>query len=703
MACYCITGATGQDASYLAELLLRKGHEVHGTVRRSSTICTERINHLLYPEEKFKLHYCDLQEGLEGLIYDIKPDFIINLAAQSHVRVSFDQPVYTATVNAIGPLRILEAIRRINPKIKFYQASSCLPAGTKVLARKPFKRIRSGVEQEFLSLIPTNIEDLNVGDEVLSMDLKTSKKEYCKILATGNRIAEDMYTLKFSNGNELRLSGNHPVYVPGKGYIRTDELKENDKVLQYIYNSLWCRCTKGKKNSEIYGEDKAKDISNKQSESQKNSLFEHPWKGKKLKDISEEMYQKSLKNPNLWGNKPSWNTGLTIETDERLRKCGRKISKAQKDLWSNPEYAQRLIKAQRKSFNKQEQKLEALLNEICPGEFAYNGDGRICTIDSKLPDFVNINGKKKLIEFYGDYWHTKLNSIEADQKRIDIFLKNGYETLIIWQSELKKSPELVKEKVQTFLHNPNVEIITISKIIKEDKPEKVYDIEVEKNHNFFAYGILVHNSEMFGLHSPPQNESTPMWPSSPYGAAKLAAYHMTRQYRLGYGMFASNGILFNHESERRGKTFVTAKIAHGVAKIKLGKEKELVLGNLDAKRDWGHSADYMRAIYNIMNHDVADDFCVATGEYYSVKDFVIKAFDYYDMDWKEFVKFSNKYTRPVEVPALLGDPTKIKSVLKWEPKVSFDQLVKGMLDSALEEEQAGHVIIKPFDWEAIGE
>ena len=329
-----ITGATGQDASYLAELLLRKGHEVHGTVRRSSTICTERINHLLYPEEKFKLHYCDLQEGLEGLIYDIKPDFIINLAAQSHVRVSFDQPVYTATVNAIGPLRILEAIRRINPKIKFYQASS---------------------------------------------------------------------------------------------------------------------------------------------------------------------------------------------------------------------------------------------------------------------------------------------------------------------------------------------------------------------------------SEMFGLHSPPQNESTPMWPSSPYGAAKLAAYHMTRQYRLGYGMFASNGILFNHESERRGKTFVTAKIAHGVAKIKLGLEKDLVLGNLDAKRDWGHSADYMRAIYAIMNHDVADDFCVATGEYYSVEDFVKKAFAYYDMDWKEFVKFSDKYTRPVEVPALLGDPTKIKSVLKWEPKVSFDQLVKGMLDSALEEEQAGHVIIKPFDWEAIGE
>lgn len=334
MGKYIITGATGQDASYMAELLLHKGHEVHMTMRRSSTICTERINHLLYPEEKVKTYYNDLADGLDGLIYDIKPDAIINLAAQSHVRVSFDQPVYTVETNAIGPLKILEAIRRIDPKIRFYQASS---------------------------------------------------------------------------------------------------------------------------------------------------------------------------------------------------------------------------------------------------------------------------------------------------------------------------------------------------------------------------------SEMFGLYPAPQNEDTPMWPSSPYGAAKLAAYHMVRQYRMGYGIHASNGILFNHESPRRGKTFVTSKIVFGAVRIKMGLTDSLTLGNLDAKRDWGHSADYMRAIYAILNHDTPGDWCVATKDQHSVRDFVIKVFETLGLDWEKHVKYSAKYTRPVEVPSLLGDATKIKNDIGWEPKISFDSLVKSMIESAREELVIGKFKPDVIDWAALGE
>ena len=325
----CITGITGQDASYLAELLLHRGHEVHGTMRRSSTITTSRINHLLYPEEKIKTYYCDLLEGMEGLLYDIKPDIVINLAAQSQVRVSFDSPLSTFEYNALGPLRILEAIRRIDPKIKYYQASS---------------------------------------------------------------------------------------------------------------------------------------------------------------------------------------------------------------------------------------------------------------------------------------------------------------------------------------------------------------------------------SEMFGLHPGPQHESTPMWPSSPYGAAKLASYHLVRQYRMGYKMFASNGILFNHESERRGKTFVTAKIIRAACRIKMGLQDKLVLGNLTPRRDFGHSADYCNAIYKIMMHDTPDDFCVATGFQYSIQEFMEKVFELLDLEWQKYVTFDPKYLRPVEVPDLLGDATKIRWLLGWTPKIGFDQLVQMMLDSAMEEEKAGKDIIKPFDF-----
>jgi len=308
-----ITGITGQDGSYLSELLLEQGYDVYGIVRRSSSINTARINHLLLPEEKVKLIYGDLADGIDTIIHNVQPDLIFNLAAMSHVRVSFDVPVYTLDINTIGPARILESIHRLGlkDKTRYYQASS---------------------------------------------------------------------------------------------------------------------------------------------------------------------------------------------------------------------------------------------------------------------------------------------------------------------------------------------------------------------------------SEMFGSAFPPQNELTPFQPCSPYGCAKLAAYWLTKTYRDGYGLFASNGILFNHESPRRGETFVTQKIVRGAVRIKLGLQSDLTLGNLDAKRDWGHSKDYMRAIIAILEHHSPDDFVVATGEYYSVKDFVVKVFTALDLDWKQYVKYDAKYTRPKEVPALLGNPAKIKEILNWTPQITFEELVNEMIE-----------------------
>ncbi len=189
------------------------------------------------------------------------------------------------------------------------------------------------------------------------------------------------------------------------------------------------------------------------------------------------------------------------------------------------------------------------------------------------------------------------------------------------------------------------------------------------------------SSEMFGVPGtpPPYNENTPMIPQSPYGVAKLAAFHLTRQYANGYGMFATTGILFNHESPRRGGTFVTKKISKAVAKIKLGLQDSLVLGNLDAKRDWGWSPEFVEAIYLIMQQKKPDIYVVATGETHTIREFVEEAFSYVGLKSKAFVRIDDKYKRPNEVPLLLGDASKIKK-LGWKPKMKFHEIVRAMVD-----------------------
>ena len=317
-----ILGITGQDGSYLSELLLKKGYEVHGMIRRSSFPNTQRIDHIFDPEEKGYLHYGDLSEGIDGLLYQIQPDEIYNLAAMSHVRISFDTPVYTLDINATGPCRVLEGIRKVGltHKTKYYQASS---------------------------------------------------------------------------------------------------------------------------------------------------------------------------------------------------------------------------------------------------------------------------------------------------------------------------------------------------------------------------------SEMFGITPPPQNEDTEFAPVSPYGCAKLAAYHLTKCYRRGYNMFACNGILFNHESERRGVNFVTRKITRIACKIKLGLLDKIELGNLEAERDWGHSEDYMKAVYLIMQHNVPDDFVVATGETFTVRKFAEDVFQFLGLDFYKYLEHNDVYNRPVEVPQLMGDATYIKETLGWEPSIDFETLIRRMVNSDMKELKNG--------------
>jgi GDPmannose 4,6-dehydratase len=192
------------------------------------------------------------------------------------------------------------------------------------------------------------------------------------------------------------------------------------------------------------------------------------------------------------------------------------------------------------------------------------------------------------------------------------------------------------------------------------------------------------SSEMFGSSPPPQNETTPFRPRSPYGAAKTYAYWMTVNYREAYQLFASNGILFNHESPRRGETFVTRKITRGIAQILAGRQQKLYLGNLDAVRDWGYAPEYVEAMHLILQQDKPDDFVLGTGEVHSVRDFVEEAFDYVGLDWQRFVEVETRYLRPTEVDYLAADCTKARETLSWAPSVSFKDLVRIMVDSDME-------------------
>ena len=191
-------------------------------------------------------------------------------------------------------------------------------------------------------------------------------------------------------------------------------------------------------------------------------------------------------------------------------------------------------------------------------------------------------------------------------------------------------------------------------------------------------------SELYGkVQEVPQRETTPFYPRSPYGVAKLYSFWAVKNYREAYGLHASNGILFNHESPRRGETFVTRKITRAVSRIKMGLQSELFMGNVNARRDWGFAGDYVEGMWRMLQQDSPDDYVLATGEMHSVKEFLAEAFGYVDLDWEKYVKHDSRYERPSEVDQLLGDSTKARTVLGWEPKVTFKELVKMMMDADL--------------------
>ncbi len=303
----------------------------------------------------------------------------------------------------------------------------------------------------------------------------------------------------------------------------------------------------------------------------------------------------------------------------------------------------------------------------------------------------------------------------------ELLLSKGYEVhgIIRWDSvfttqrinHIYQDPH-VKGRV-LFLHYGDLtDTGNIEKLINQIKPDEVYHLAAmshvrvsfdmpEYTVNTDALGTLrvleaikksdlpikfymAASSEMFGTSPPPQNEDTPFHPRSPYACAKVFSHHITRFYREAYGIFACNGILFNHESPRRGPTFVTRKITRAIARIKAGLDKKVYLGNLDTKRDWGFAPEYVEAMWLMLQQPKPDDYVIATGETHSVREFLEEAFKYSGLgDWRKYVEIDPRYFRPAEVEVLVGNPTKAKEKLNWEPKIKFKDLVKIMVDADL--------------------
>ena len=285
------------------------------------------------------------------------------------------------------------------------------------------------------------------------------------------------------------------------------------------------------------------------------------------------------------------------------------------------------------------------------------------------------------------------SSSATNVNRIKHLLDN--ENFVILNGDLSDTPSLhaaIRESDPDEIYN----LAGQSHVrVSFDMPEFTADVtgvgvtrllEAARQHNPKIRIYQASSSEMFGkVQQVPQTEKTPFYPRSPYGVAKMYAYWMCVNYRESYGMFICNGILFNHSSPRRSEEFVTRKITKAIANIKLGKQKELLLGNLDSKRDWGHSLDYILGMYLMLQQDKPDDYVLATGETHSVNEFLHKAFEYAGLKVEDYVKFDSNLTRPAEVDLLIGDATKARTVLGWTPKISFDELIKEMVDHDLKE------------------
>jgi len=729
-----ITGITGQDGSYLAELLLSKGYEVHGVIRRTSSYVRQRIDHLTMDpsikDKKLFLHYGDMTDGsnISRLIEKIMPDEIYNLAAQSHVKISFDVPEYSAQVDGIGTIRILDAIRELCPKAKFYQA--CHDTETKAVTPSGIKRYK----------------DLHVGDLVYSINEETKQLEQNRI----QKIHEydhigPMISLEGKRISQLITENHKTLLEHENGDIIKAEAKDVKDLFLYERTSSLslpiCKNIKETHKDRVKLTDFA-DVPELETANNfhKNLHLEL--------DTNDFLYLLGLyigdgykassryKNKNFTqqdrqefrDNEGRYSTCSSV--DDKIRTPSSTI------LFAIPESdpaRQKLIeclKRQNYTFTTDHMNITVTslplskvfslagdnVYEKCIPDFAWEFNKDL--LESLLNGIIDSDGSSRKTKNLNRHTISTSSQQLASQCLVLSMICQKYPSLKYYQpgeqvSYIKENGRQRRITNTVTSYKININTKETNKLYKymvrkQDYEGKIWCLEVENSHNFMIErnGKVAFSgnstSELYGLvQETPQTETTPFYPRSPYAAAKLYAYWITKNYREAYNLFACNGILFNHESERRGENFVTRKITMSVAKIKAGKQKKLSLGNLSALRDWGYAPDYVEAMWLMLQQDKPYDLVIATGENHSVEEFCKLAFARAGM----FLTFEGKnekrkgidqngivrvdvnpqYFRPTEVQTLLGNPMKAKRILGWESKTMFNELVNKMVDHDMHE------------------
>jgi GDP-D-mannose dehydratase len=749
-----ITGITGQDGSYLAEFLLDRGYEVVGMVRRSSTVNFDRIRHF---QDRVTLVQGDLldQVSLISILQRERPQEVYNLAAQSFVPTSFEQPVLTGEFTALGVTRLLDAIRIVDPSIKFYQASS-VDGDTPVLIRRqgviellPIARLIPPEYQQKWITLPLQ------GVEVLAVD-GAGRVTFVQASHVSRHPKNRLYTLKYQGGGELKITGDHSVIVFGEnGELipkRVDELRVGDYLITYHASQFQSR-----RNGHIpvqinvRPEDQTRVRGYREQVSLTPELMKflgyYLAEGHCDIDPPRELYRITLTfhiNEQSHVNEVRQIIArhfpeLTLSESLKPQANSRTLSISSKVIASL--CAQFGTTAHTKHLPDWIWDLSPdLIHSFLAG---YLGDAQVrpteitfTTVSQQLAhELVYLMRNAGL----GCRLYRRVNAPHPSSTGLlipestcyDIKVSTRYARLLTqspehhngWQQTsleclpstifqrdmegkcyhlIKYKPLVSKDKVKRLAEkyqltltkpgsiwvNSSLGMAKITEITSESGDFAVYDLSVPDGQRFFGGNIpvLLHNSsEMFGkVREVPQRETTPFHPRSPYGVAKVYGHWITVNYRESYGLFACSGILFNHESARRGLEFVTHKVTHAVARIKLGLANELRLGNLEARRDWGYAPDYVRAMWLMLQHDQPDDYVIATGETHSVRELCEEAFGYVGLDWQRYVVIDPRYYRPAEVDLLVGDASKARRVLGWEPTVTFKQLVRLMVDADLQ-------------------
>lgn len=658
-----ITGITGQDGSYLAELLLAKGYQVHGLIRRSSSFNTGRIDQIYEDphvrDRRLFLHYGDLTDSsnLNQIIKTIKPDEIYHLGAQSHVKVSFDIPEYTADVTGLGTLRLLDAIRESGTSTKFYQASSsemfgsapppqneqtpfeprspyaiakvfaywivknyreayglftcngvlfnheCLTAQTPIIIKNndlinivAIEEIVPHRENPRHGIKYTTLSnsDLEVWDGANWTKIKT-------LTATWNKAGSlnDKKVIQITcRGGYYEATSDHIAFLKGGREIKTGELKQNDLLELKLFPDL-----------------RQKTVM---------SLEEAEFLGMMVADgyISQDGRGRFINNDNNLRNKVQnlWQkiSGGYSREDKHPSGFNKNKDVFSIELAGNPQY------------------LRLIAGEIYTEK-----------LFKKMPKRILNSDKEVILSFLKGY-----NNCDG--------LKGGRQ----------------KTKFKSFTTNSSVLALGLWYLVNKALSLRVtIHPEFRKNFLYFHLNINSDNKTQKGKHL--QREIS--------GVKTVRNYSYTGwlfDLETESGTFSAGvGLTWVHNSPRRGETFVTRKITRAIANIIAGKQDKLYLGNLDAKRDWGYAPEYCEAMWLMLQQPQPDDYVIATGQTHTVREFLAAAFATVNLKWEQFVELDPRYLRPTEVNVLMGDASKAKKVLGWQPKVKFAELVKIMVEA----------------------